>query len=1665
MTNTEQELANFNKFLSTNPFGDLNAPPSSSERTGLIGRSFEQLLNLPSNIGSNLLGTVRGIGESVFPEGTYTPEQLALKPSIPKPFDIPKPEGFGEQAIDLIGGTLAPELGAALIPGGLVSKGARALGAGRIAADVLGNVAAGAASGIKQSPEEALHSSLVWGGLAGLGELSPLKRLIPLAGLGAADAAFTYHETDSSQAALTAGALDVGAGFLPDAINKLLRKKVAVHPQNEEILRSIADKPYDVSSAGVGEAAAFPIEGLPQISPFNFEAGPQARQAQGLMQQWNPEYTMDENLRAVVPEGKEVFGGSNRPTALGPIPPELPGPTYTIPLRPDRPVNPFAIKQIPEIAPEIVLPGEPRTNLTPFPSEITPENLGQFPNVLRIEPYQTTPLPELHQVERMGEARTSAEQKVMENDPSISPPEIIQDQSKSKIGVVPSWQRSLEIQGIPPLLGGIVGSQIGDTPEEQRRNALLGAAAGFALHGALRHSLLNPLLKGIPDEVGGIFAGPAKRTVSGKIITLEPGEFGGHPSIEIPKGEQWAEDGFVTPEGKFYNRLEAHDFAKQVSPIYAERTAGKENPLSSEGLHNANLTPEKEFAIRQMGLEYQGEQLGLATYKDNKTGSNVSIKGDEPFEKIQAKVDKSRAEFGKGQVESVDAAIEKARQGIGPINQSEKAFFTPSTHTSLTVLGGVAGAEEGYRQSKGDPKEAFLYAILGAGAGYLGYHALDALARTNTRIRIGEVKTAVKDIHAETVSAAKAIMDKKVTDIGGQDVRGEGGIMSKFVRGLEFWVRKGMPDSIKTAWTQARGAGALVVEQVQRSLQDLRATNLNPTEATLATGNKFIQGQLLNKADVLADITQQGGMKEEAWSAIEKKDRPDYASWQVGEDRYRVPKALKESLIKKEESMLMDTLDPKDLQYGKFLLTARRGLDTLQDMLAEGMPEGKLKELIQNSIGQYVTRTYKIFTDKNYRPTEEQIRNSMAELGAFKDNRFIEAAENSGQAFTEKNFREIQGGTDASRKARIKDFEKVSHNGETYYLDPKHADEFKNLYNDDFLRNEIATYLNDIKTTKEIYHVGTKKTLDTTLLKEREELSPTFRELLGEYTDPKERILQAINRLYPSAQASRFISNVSEFEIDGVKAALNDIDWVKQTNFLKDAIIKETDPAKLTDLRLQYDKLKAYVDIPKNLKYGMLKDMKVSRFVADQLQGYRGPWGVWEAPVGRGMAYINNITKMSRTAYSPLQHVRQWITSPIFAAIGKATPSSLEVARKAIFSKNEIYLEMLQNGIFTADQVAGEFRGQLNDVFNGHYDSDIAKKLTSFHRGALELYRIPDLIVRGGTYIEAKARYAKELNLPSESPEVIRKAVEWTDRRTMNYDNISPAIQTGRQIPIVNLFISYQAEMLRLVKNLAIDGAGKGPTGKVDIGALAILGGIAALPEIFQQGSEHLLNPKDRKEWDRTNRLGPDYNRQRFKIVTGKDTKGNFHYIDFSPLVVTDNFNEMIRGLAKGDLGAVGANNPAFGWQNTPAWNIIAEQVAGRDLRTQRDFRDGADRLESIVKEIVPNLTPGIGYEWKKIAPPSLGGTLGVENLKTGRTDTLESAIWRYAAGMNKTSVNPTAVNKAYMARTKQEIANEKAYLNDVLKSTNPTPVKERAIQRYKDSVKFIIEDFRKHTN
>lgn len=579
---------------------------------------------------------------------------------------------------------------------------------------------------------------------------------------------------------------------------------------------------------------------------------------------------------------------------------------------------------------------------------------------------------------------------------------------------------------------------------------------------------------------------------------------------------------------------------------------------------------------------------------------------------------------------------------------------------------------------------------------------------------------------------------------------------------------------------------------------------------------------------------------------------------------------------------------------------------------------------------------------------------------------------------------------------------------------------------------------------------------------EAHKITDNWRGWLGEIKDPTERLIYTFQKLYPSSIAGK-IYDLLDNSINslGNKFAYTGAELSNTRTLLQSEIASTTDAAKVTSLQNRLAELETYSPLPEGTSYGKLSGKFTDRFVRDHINTYDTPYKWMEQPFLRGIASINNLVKINRTVLNPLTAVRNYMQMPLFMLIARVGLDDLFQAVKVIHRNADPALLsiMRERHVLGVDYAAEELSTNLGHMVSGYFDSDAATRIAKFgYAKAREIYQQPDMLLRAGAFISARKRLAERMNLPIDHSAVLDAAVEAADRVTMNYATVPKAVKAARQLPFVSLFISYTSEISKIIKNLAVDAISTGTHQQDRMHAIGVLGAMAAIPPILVASFEGNLSPQDRKDWQQTRSLQPDYSRSRFLLPLYRDEQKRFHYMDMTTMIPADNYTQMIKASVQGDMAAAASANPFFSLQDTPLLNIATEQISGESLRTH-DKISGVGRIREILQEVLPPIVPP-GYEGQRLVralSENKEGGLGTTNLRTGVISKPSDIVASYLTGMRFGNVSLATVQRQAVSEAKQAIAEQQQQLRDTANTNAALPTQLAAREHYRKAVEQIM--------
>lgn len=1094
------------------------------------------------------------------------------------------------------------------------------------------------------------------------------------------------------------------------------------------------------------------------------------------------------------------------------------------------------------------------------------------------------------------------------------------------------------------------------------------------------------------------------------------------------------------------------------TPLQSQDLVTPKNDIPTPQQTLANETAKTQNETASLESQLRGN-LAKAKENNDSIGIRVSSRKLQEFltankpeeaaarEAKAAGLAKANVEMG-GKTETTSSRFMKQAQfDVG----QQRGSVSPETLAVIAVGGISAGII--YQQTKGDIGATLAAGMIGAGLGFLGAKAIQSLRESvGPEAKIESTKL--------VGSGLKARMDQFATNTmrtpGGMAVFGRGGITANAVRAAEGLTGLNGTSLFRDGKLLADGYIAHQLEVMSSALEEARP--YNPSPAFKDASTQFLRGQLADQTQVTALIKAGGGVTSDAFEALSSADKAAYPEkWIITDDLantsgngtevFRVTNTAKATLNRMQLTALNSLVSsPDDREFMKFITQSRETIDNVMQVVHDGLPPGKQRNTVLGTMGQYMSRSHALLTDPKYYPTENEIQGAMDRLGDIKEGRFLKA--NNAAAGT--------SGTIP-----------VQYKGQTFNLSLTDKEQFDNLHTPESLRQLVTQYIKEIKQTKGGITQGlvTSDTaqLGTSLFAGRKQLDEVTQALLGTHEAPLEMVQNTLNKLIPTARASHFMSSLITMADDrtGLSHAYSsEIEYNRAVNDIKQQLRAQAlTPVERQAAQTKLQELSSYVPISGNdPKFGIFQGSYVSRMANDQLAGYNGPFGILDNAIGKGLSQFNQLVKDTHLVLNPITQVRNIMQIPMFLAMGNAAShpdawmSAIEALKNPL---STVGRRLTLNGVFAGNPVHGEFNEGLQQLLSGDTDRSIWNILKKGKGLAEKLYAMPDNFVRASVYLAEEARAAKKFNVSVDDldPRVMAQARTFMSRRTLDYANVPTWVKAGRQIPFVSMYLSYTHEIMRVAANMGADAL------KGDFQAGATLVGIASTPFILQNMAENRLSPTDKQAWDKANAVAPPYSRYRFKLPIDRNPNGSFNYLDITPLSHFSDFQMMGRAIAHKDLGAVGAVNPFFGTDNTPLLSLLSEQVTGQDAHTGRVYRNPADRALAIAREIVPPHTPGIGYEYIKDMPEALGGDLGVTNLRNGRTNTIAGTISRHLTGVDYTQVDPGLAEKAYVASAQQEIANERQYLMDTLKTTGLSDdAKKRATDRFVGAVHHITE-------
>lgn len=594
-------------------------------------------------------------------------------------------------------------------------------------------------------------------------------------------------------------------------------------------------------------------------------------------------------------------------------------------------------------------------------------------------------------------------------------------------------------------------------------------------------------------------------------------------------------------------------------------------------------------------------------------------------------------------------------------------------------------------------------------------------------------------------------------------------------------------------------------------------------------------------------------------------------------------------------------------------------------------------------------------------------------------------------------------------------------------------------------------FLKTLAGQKSIYHTDAARLRE---LADKQVLTPEYRSLLGEITDPVQRQMLSVNKIANSVRGAEAFNQLSQSKFpDGRRMVYTP---------------QELAQAKTTATGSQLEAFKDYTPLPDNPALGKLSGKMVPRDAADAINAMYDKTKAHGAL--RATAMLNSWVKEAITVLNPSTQIRQFAQIPFFAATARVYPHELpkyigDYARVMRDTNSALRKEMVENHVTNANFAQNDLLEMERRVAG-----EQPNLLERGRAAARKTYRIPDDLVRGVAYLKHKDVFleeaaAKGMTGDAANEYAKNKTLDFLRDYTMNYGALPQSVNVAKHIPVVSPFISYSYEMARITKNLLRDVAKGSASDKVHAGAaLAALYALPTALSIF--GKNVLLNKEDRADWEKIQDLLPTSQRQQFKLPIGREKDGTFKSIALNSWMPAADLASLVRSAVKGDWETILEENPIAGMHKNPLVSAAMDVGSKENYFTHEEIKTGPQMAGRAAEALLPPWAPPAGYQFKKLMrsfTPNAEGGLGVTSNKTGYRDNPTTGLLS-TVGVSTQYANPRNLLRRAQGEATDKLDREKQGLKRIMQSNRTDKDKQEQVRLFQIHAQQIQREFQEKT-
>jgi hypothetical protein len=726
-------------------------------------------------------------------------------------------------------------------------------------------------------------------------------------------------------------------------------------------------------------------------------------------------------------------------------------------------------------------------------------------------------------------------------------------------------------------------------------------------------------------------------------------------------------------------------------------------------------------------------------------------------------------------------------------------------------------------------------------------------------------------------------------------------------------------------------------------------------------------------------------------------------------------------------------------QMHDIVIDMREQIDELsRRMVDEGIVEGDLAATVQDNMGVYMTRSYKIHDDPTWASkVPERIRNkAKAYIGEQYEKNAKKMKENA-----EKLRGRDQDAEVSALEARIKNLESSKK--------PKDIDRAKKL-KDDLERlkaRDFKAEADDMDAKAEFYgnedidavidamlytedspmailkgsSLGAK---DIGILTKRKDIPAPIRALLGEHTGPMVNYAKSMVKMANLIESQKFLNDVKVM-------GMGKFFFKKPTgdNIVKLSAEESNAMSPLNGLYTTPDIKQAFEDFGSNT----------------------------EASGVLFKAYMaaNGFVKYGKTVGSPMTHVRNFVSNTNFAiANGHFLRGDMADAIRVALNEaktgdkvgfRERYKRYLELGIVSESTNMGELRDLIKDAtgkdttFESLTDSRITKLKGKAEKVLESAYQAEDDVWKIYAFESEKKRYGKAFPSMSEA-DLEQKAADII-RQTYPTYSLTPKIVKGlRRFPLAGTFVSFPAEVIRTSYNTVSLARSEMKDSNPDVKAIGRQRAAGILTATFITGgismaTKAFVGMGDDEE-EALRRFTAPWSSNSQYLVYSYDKNGNVGFIDMG---FSDPYaylkKPIIRALMDDDgrdngfMEAIGEMLSPFLGEEILAGKI-REAVSNKKSTGQEIYNEESDwdtKLAKSFEHVSGALEPGAVSQFRRIWK----GIWGEENVYGKKYDPVVE-IGAVVSGQRATDLDITQAYSFKSYNSNKEISSAKRIYSSV---------------------------------